>query len=76
MYTVTLTVRSFQIGYVITVYFNLEIKQFDIMNAFVNTIKSLKGLLVIYKLLPSFERPGYIVKVNCALYGLRDSLAL
>jgi hypothetical protein len=75
-YAATLTARSFRIDYVIAVHFNLEMKQFDIVNAFVNAIRNLESSLIIYKLLLGFERPGYVVEVDRALYGLRDSLAL
>ncbi|PMD16735.1 hypothetical protein NA56DRAFT_580010, partial [Hyaloscypha hepaticicola] len=56
--------------------FNLEIKQFNIVNAFVNTIRKSEGLLVIYKLLSGFERSGYIIEINRVLYRLQDSPAL
>jgi hypothetical protein len=32
--------------------------------------------IIVYKLLDGFKIPGYIIKVNWALYGLRDSPAL
>ena len=76
IYATTLAARSFRIAYTITVHFDLETKQFDMVNAFVNTIRNSEGLLVIYKLLSGFERPGYIVEIDCALYRLRDSPAL
>jgi hypothetical protein len=76
MYAITLVTCLFYISYVIIVHFNLEMKQFDVMNAFVNAIRNLKGLLVLCKLLLRFEKLKYMVEVNCALYRLQDSLAL
>jgi hypothetical protein len=70
MYAITLVIRLFYINYVIMAHFDLEMKQFDIVNAFVNVIRNLKGLLVLYKLLLGFEKPKYMVKVDCALYKL------
>jgi hypothetical protein len=75
-YVITLVARSFQIACTIVAHFNLEMKQFDIMNTFMNVTRSLEGLLVICKLLPGFERPRYVVKVNYTLYKLQDSFAL
>jgi hypothetical protein len=51
-------------------------KQFDIVNAFVNITRSLEGPPVICKLPLGFERPRYVVEVDYALYRLQDSLAL
>jgi hypothetical protein len=75
-YAITLVARSFQITYTITAHFDLEMKQFDVVNAFVNVTRSLEGPLVICKLPPGFKRPRYMVKVNRALYRLQDSLTL
>jgi hypothetical protein len=75
-YAATLAARSFRIGYAIAAHFDLEIKQFDVMNAFVNAVRNSEGLPVICKLLPGFERPRYVIEVDRTLYGLRDSLAL
>ena len=75
-YAATLAARSFRIACAIAAHFDLETKQFDVVNAFVNTIRNSEGLPVIYKLLPGFERPGYMVEVDRTLYRLRDSPAL
>ncbi|PMD12411.1 hypothetical protein NA56DRAFT_587210, partial [Hyaloscypha hepaticicola] len=72
-YTITLITRSFRINYTIVVHFNLEIKQFDIVNTFINTIRNSEGLSVLYKLLLGFEKPEYIIEVNYILYRLQDS---
>jgi hypothetical protein len=76
MYAITLVARSFHINYAIIVHFDLEMKQFDVMNAFVNAIRNSEGLLVLCKLPLGFEKPRYMVEVDCALYRLQDSLAL
>jgi hypothetical protein len=68
--------RSFRISIAIIAYFNLEIKQFDVVNAFINAVYNLELLLVICKLPLGFKKLGYVIKVNRALYSLRDSLVL
>jgi len=68
--------RSFRIGVAITAHFDLKMKQFDVVNAFINAVCSSELLLVICKLPLGFKKLGYVAKVNRALYGLRDSLAL
>jgi hypothetical protein len=75
-YAATLAARSFRIACAIAAHFDLEMKQFDVVNAFVNATRSSEGPPVICKLPPGFERPGYVVEVDRALYGLRDSPAL
>jgi hypothetical protein len=75
-YAATLAARSFRIACAIAAHFDLEMKQFDVVNAFVNAVRSSEGPPVICKLPPGFERPGYVVEVDRALYGLRDSPAL
>jgi hypothetical protein len=75
-YATILALRSFKIGIVITTYFDLEIKQFDVVNAFINAVYSSELLLVICKLPLGFEKLGYVAKVDRALYSLRDSLIL
>jgi hypothetical protein len=68
--------RSFRIGTAIIAYFDLKIKQFDVINAFINAIRSSELSLVICKLPLGFEKLSYVVKVNRALYSLYDSLIL
>jgi hypothetical protein len=75
-YVATLALRSFRIGTAIAAYFDLEIKQFDVINTFINAVRSSELSLVIYKLPLGFKKLGYVAKVNRALYGLRDSLIL
>ena len=47
-YIVTLITRSFRIFIAIIAYFDLEIKQFDVINAFVNAKRLVNSLLVAY----------------------------
>jgi hypothetical protein len=47
-YITTLIARLFRIFIAIIAYFNLEIKQFDIINAFANAKRLVNSLLVIY----------------------------
>jgi hypothetical protein len=68
--------RSFRISITIIAYFDLEIKQFNVVNAFINAVRSSELLLVIYKLPLSFKKLSYVVKVDQALYSLCDSLVL
>ena len=71
-----LALKSFRIIATIIAHFNFKIKQYDVINAFINAIYSLNLPLVICKLPFSFKVLKYIAKVNRALYSLRDSLAL
>jgi hypothetical protein len=71
-----LVLRLFKINIAIIAYFDLKIKQFDVINTFINAIYSSKLLLVIYKLPLGFKKLSYVAKVNRALYSLRDSLIL
>jgi Na+/H+-dicarboxylate symporter len=75
-YIATLVLRSFRISTAIVAYFDLKIKQFDVVNAFINAIYSSELPLVICKLPLGFKKLGYIAKVDRALYSLRDSLIL
>jgi hypothetical protein len=63
-YATTLALRSFRIGVAIVAYFDLEIKQFDVVNAFINAVCSSELLLVICKLLLGFKKLSYVVEVN------------
>jgi hypothetical protein len=59
-----LVLRSFRIGVAIIAYFDLKIKQFDVVNAFINVVYNLELLLVICKLPLSFKKLSYVIKVN------------
>ena len=70
IYTTILIVRSFQVASIITTYFDLEIKQFDIINIFINIERDSNRPIVVYKLPDGFKVLGYIIKVDRALYRL------
>ena len=63
-YATTLALRLFRISVAIIAYFDLKIKQFDVVNAFINAVRSSELLLVIYKLPLGFEKLGYVAEVN------------
>jgi hypothetical protein len=69
-YAATLASRSFRTLMVITAEHNLKLKQYDVTNAFVHATMD----RVIYMRMPhGFQKPGMILQVNKALYGLRIS---
>jgi ribosomal protein L23 len=47
-YITTLVARFFRIFIAIAAYFNLKIKQFNIINAFENAKRLVKGSLIVY----------------------------
>ena len=47
-YIATLATRLFRIFIAIIAYFNLKIKQFDVINTFANAKRLISNLLVIY----------------------------
>jgi hypothetical protein len=51
-------------------------KQFDVVNVFINIERDSNGPKVVVKLLDGFKQLGYVAEVERALYGLRDSPAL
>ena len=75
-YAAILIARSFRIFIAIIAYFNLEIKQFDIINAFTNAKRLVGSSLVVCQLPDGFKIPSIYAKINRALYRLRDSPAL
>ena len=69
-YAATLAVRSFRTVLALAARFNLELKQFDAVNAFVNAELDED----IFMEMPTGTRkPGRILRLNKALYGLRKS---
>ena len=66
-YAATLAARVFRLAMAIAAYFDLEIYQFDAVNAFTNAFLD----EVVYVKYPDgFERPGSVLRVIRALYGL------
>jgi hypothetical protein len=75
-YAATLAAKSFRVAMAIAARFDLEVKQFDVVNAFVNAERDKSGELVVCQLPDGFKKPGMCVVVDRALYGMRDSPAL
>jgi len=75
-YAATLAARSFRIAMAIAAHFDLEIKQFDVINAFINAKRDPKGQRVAVQLPDGFQIPGKCAELDRALYGLKDSPAL
>jgi hypothetical protein len=69
-YTATLASRSFQMALVIAARFDLELKQFNVTNAFVH---ALINRIVYIKMPRGYSIPGKILKLDKALYSLRIS---
>jgi hypothetical protein len=69
-YASTLAGRSFRTLMAIAARFDLELLQYDVVNAFVNA--ELKQD-VYMRMPPGYRRPGLILKLQKALYGLRQS---
>jgi hypothetical protein len=71
-YAATLAAKSFRMAIAIAAQFDLEIKQFDVITAFLNA--SREGSTPVECELPEgFKQDGYCVELERALYGLRDS---
>ena len=75
-YAATLASRSFRIGMAIIAHFNLEIKQYDVVNAFIYASRQSTGPAVTCHMPDGFPMPGMLVEVKQALYGLVDSPSL
>src|SRR5438270_14040344 len=69
-YAATLAGRSFRALIAIAARFDLELIQYDAVNAFVNATLDED---VYMKMPPGYRRTGTILKLERALYGLRKS---
>ena len=69
-YAATLAGRSFRVLMAIAAKFDLELIQFDVVNAFVNATLP---YVVFMTLPPGYRTPGKVLRLNKALYGLRIS---
>jgi hypothetical protein len=76
IYAATLAAHSFRIIIAIVAKFDLESKQFDVINVFVNALRNLSGEPVFCRLPDGYRIPGMCVIIDRALYGLRDSPAI
>ena len=72
-YAATLASRLFRIGIAIIVHFNLEVKQYNVINAFIYAFRQLDGPPMTYYMLDGFPMPGMLIEVKQALYSLVDS---
>jgi len=75
-YAATLGAKSFRTAMAIAARFDLEIQQYDVVNAFVNAKREESSEPVFCSLPEGFRLPGKCVKINRALYGMRDSPSL
>ena len=69
-YAATLAARSLRTVLAIAARFDLELKQFDAVNAFVNAHLDNSVLM---EMPPGYRKPGTVLKLQKALYGLRQS---
>jgi hypothetical protein len=60
----------FRIGIAITAYFNLKVKQYNIINAFIYALRQLDRPVITYYMPNGFFILRMLVKVKQALYGL------
>ena len=63
-YIAILVIYFFKITIVIIAFFNLEIKQFNVINAFENAKRLVKSLLVAYQLFNKFKISNIYAKIN------------
>jgi hypothetical protein len=75
-YISTLIARTFRIAAALATYFDLEIKQYNVINAFVNAKRDLDSVLVACQLPDGFKVLGICALIDRALYSLRDSPTL
>ncbi|KAL3712549.1 hypothetical protein TMatcc_001248 [Talaromyces marneffei ATCC 18224] len=69
-YAATLAARSFRTFMAIAARFDLELKQYDAVNAFVNAKLDEE---IFMRMAPGYRESGKIYQLNKALYGLRRS---
>jgi hypothetical protein len=75
-YAATLASRSFRMAMAIAARFDLEVKQHDVINAFIYASRQSDGPPVTCHMPDGFPMPGMLVEVKQALYGLVDSPSL
>ena len=63
-------------GMAIAAHFDLEIKYYDVVNAFIYASRQSTRPAVTCYMLDGFPMPGMLVEVKQALYGLVDSPSL
>ena len=72
-YATTLASRLFRIGMAIIVHFNLEVKQYNVINAFIYASRQSNGPPMTYYILDGFSILRMLIEVKQALYSLVDS---
>jgi Reverse transcriptase (RNA-dependent DNA polymerase) len=72
-YAATLAARSFRTFMAIAARFDLELKQYDAVNAFVHTPLNKK---IYMRMPPGYRQRGKIFRLNKAVYGLREAPTL
>ena len=75
-YAATLASRSFRMAIAIAVHFDLEVKQYDVINAFIYAFRQSDGPPVVCHMPDGYPIQGMYVEVKQALYGLVDSPSL
>ena len=75
IYAVTFMFKSFRLIITFIIYYDLKYKQFDIINTFLN-VRLKEYIEVYYELLNGFKKLNVCVKLNKALYKLKESLTL
>jgi hypothetical protein len=63
-YIIILIACLFRVIITITACFNLKIKQFNVINIFINIKRDLYSVLVAYKLLNRFKQPKICIKID------------
>ena len=63
-------------GMAIAAHFDLEVKQYDVINAFIYAFRQSDGPPMTCHIPDGFPMPGMLIEVKQALYGLVDSPSL
>ena len=72
-YAAILVLYLFRMGIAIIAHFNLKVKQYNIVNIFIYTLRQLDGPTITCYILNGFLIPRMLIKVKQALYNLVDS---
>lgn len=69
-YAATLAAKVFRLLMAILAAFDLEARQYDAINAFINALLRTRQYC---KLPPGFDKKGWLLQLLRALYGLKES---
>lgn len=72
-YAATLAAKTFRVAMALAAQFDLEIHQFDVVNAFLNAVRGPNDPPITCYLPDGFKKDGKVVELRRALYGLRDA---